>query len=52
MSIPIVYSSRTGNTEQAAWAMAGTIPGSRVYPIGEAPRSGRDDAVFVGYRAL
>ena len=49
MGILIVYSSRTGNTEQVARVIAGAIPGSRVYPVGEAPRPGQGDVVFVGY---
>lgn len=49
MSILIIYSSRTGNTEQVARAIAGAIPGSRVYPVGDAPRPEQGDVVFVGY---
>ena len=49
MGILIVYSSRTGNTEQVARAIAEAIPGSRVYSVGAAPRPGQGDIVFVGF---
>ncbi len=45
----IVYSSRTGNTQKVAEAIAAVLPNSDIFPVAEAPSADGYDLVAVGY---
>ena len=49
MKTLVVYSSRTGNTEKVARAVAEGLHGCAIYPVKDAPNPSGYDFVAVGY---
>ena len=52
MQTLVVYSSRTGNTEKLARALAEALPDSELLPVAQAPANPSHDWVLVGYWAF